>query len=54
MPLDAKAMVGSPGRIADWLASFAELGVGHLQLVLDPITASSMERMGEVLALIDR
>ncbi len=40
---------GSPGQIAETLAGFAEAGVGHLQMVLDPITLASIERCGAVL-----
>jgi alkanesulfonate monooxygenase SsuD/methylene tetrahydromethanopterin reductase-like flavin-dependent oxidoreductase (luciferase family) len=43
---------GSPGRIAETLAGFGEVGIGHLQLVLDPITLPAIERCGEVLEAI--
>lgn len=47
------AITGSPDQIAAGLASFAALGIEHLQLVLDPITVASVEAMGEVLAVLD-
>jgi alkanesulfonate monooxygenase SsuD/methylene tetrahydromethanopterin reductase-like flavin-dependent oxidoreductase (luciferase family) len=44
---------GSPAGIADHLAAMAEAGATHLQLVVDPITESSIERLGETLAALD-
>ena len=43
---------GSPETIAAALRAYGELGIGHLQLVLDPINAQSIERMAPVLALL--
>jgi len=40
---------GSVEQIADNLAGYAEVGVGHLQLVLDPITLPAIDRCGEIL-----
>lgn len=40
---------GPPGRIAEGLAAFEEMGIAHLQLVLDPITTASIERCGAIL-----
>jgi probable F420-dependent oxidoreductase len=45
------ALMGSPQQIADGLCAFAEIGVGHLQLVVDPITAGSIEELAPALAL---
>jgi hypothetical protein len=39
--------------MADRIASFAEVGASHVQLVLDPITEPSIELMGEVLTYLD-
>jgi alkanesulfonate monooxygenase SsuD/methylene tetrahydromethanopterin reductase-like flavin-dependent oxidoreductase (luciferase family) len=44
---------GDPGAIAEQLAAFADAGAQHLQLVLDPITRSSIEQLGQVLRLLD-
>lgn len=44
---------GSPARIAARLAEFADAGATHLQLVVDPITRSSIEELAEVLAVLD-
>jgi len=45
---------GSPEEIARSLAAFADVGVSHLQLVLDPITIESIEALGPVLEILDR
>ena len=45
---------GSDEEVARTLAAYADAGVSHLQLVLDPITTGSIERAGRVLELLDR
>jgi probable F420-dependent oxidoreductase len=45
------ALMGSPQQIADGLRAFADLGVSHVQLVVDPITAGSIEELAPALAL---
>src|SRR6476469_2825835 len=50
---DAKVAVVTPDDLADHVRALADLGAGHLQLVLDPITAESIEIVGEVLADLD-
>jgi alkanesulfonate monooxygenase SsuD/methylene tetrahydromethanopterin reductase-like flavin-dependent oxidoreductase (luciferase family) len=47
----SKALMGSSQQIADGLRAFAELGVGHVQLVVDPITLGSIEELAPALAL---
>ncbi len=42
-----------PEALADELRAYAELGVGHVMLVIDPITASSIADLQKVLALLD-
>jgi alkanesulfonate monooxygenase SsuD/methylene tetrahydromethanopterin reductase-like flavin-dependent oxidoreductase (luciferase family) len=44
---------GSAAEIADVLRAFAAAGARHVQLVVDPITQESIERLGDVLALLD-
>jgi alkanesulfonate monooxygenase SsuD/methylene tetrahydromethanopterin reductase-like flavin-dependent oxidoreductase (luciferase family) len=44
---------GSPADIAGHLAALAAAGATHLQLVLDPITEASVERLAESLAILD-
>ena len=45
----SKPVGGSAEQIATSLRSFAEAGVGHVQLVVDPITAESIEALGPAL-----
>jgi alkanesulfonate monooxygenase SsuD/methylene tetrahydromethanopterin reductase-like flavin-dependent oxidoreductase (luciferase family) len=45
---------GRAEDIADGLRAFAREGIGHLQLVLDPITPASLEALGPVLENLDR
>jgi probable F420-dependent oxidoreductase len=45
----SRALAGSTGQIADGLAAFAEVGIGHVQLVVDPITLESIEALGPVI-----
>lgn len=44
---------GSPERLADELRAYAAEGIGHVQLVLDPIDRASIERFSAVLRLLD-
>lgn len=47
----AQPLAGSAQQIADGLAAFAELGIGHVQLVVDPITIGSIEALAPALTL---
>ncbi|MGI9584660.1 MAG: LLM class flavin-dependent oxidoreductase [Acidimicrobiia bacterium] len=47
------AIEGDQEAIAQHIASIADLGVNHVQLVVDPITAESVEWLGGVLAALD-
>lgn len=51
---EAPPIAGPPEEIAEGLAAFAEVGISHLQLVLDPITVESIEALGPVLRILDR
>ena len=44
---------GDPETLAQALTGFAQLGVGHVQLVLDPISVESIEALAPALALLD-
>jgi alkanesulfonate monooxygenase SsuD/methylene tetrahydromethanopterin reductase-like flavin-dependent oxidoreductase (luciferase family) len=44
---------GSPERLAAALRAFAAEGVGHVQLVLDPITVESIRALAPTLSLLD-
>jgi probable F420-dependent oxidoreductase len=45
---------GSPEQMADALRGFAAAGIGHVQLVLDPITIGSIRALGLVLQHLDQ
>jgi probable F420-dependent oxidoreductase len=50
----APPIAGPPDEVANVLRAFAGQGIAHVQLVVDPITVDSIERLGEVLADLDR
>jgi alkanesulfonate monooxygenase SsuD/methylene tetrahydromethanopterin reductase-like flavin-dependent oxidoreductase (luciferase family) len=54
---DAKQAVrplqGSAESMAEELRAYAHQGIGHVQLVLDPISLESIERFAPVLQLLD-
>ncbi len=50
---DARVATVGPDNLADHIRGLAALGATHLQLVLDPITAESIEVVGQVLADLD-
>jgi hypothetical protein len=45
---------GAPDAVAEGLRAYARQGVGHVQLVVDPITAGSIEALAPVLDVLDR
>jgi|tagenome__1003787_1003787.scaffolds.fasta_scaffold20882557_2 alkanesulfonate monooxygenase SsuD/methylene tetrahydromethanopterin reductase-like flavin-dependent oxidoreductase (luciferase family) len=45
---------GPPEAIAAELRAYADAGIGHVQLVLDPITLASIEALAPVLEILDR
>jgi alkanesulfonate monooxygenase SsuD/methylene tetrahydromethanopterin reductase-like flavin-dependent oxidoreductase (luciferase family) len=47
---DAKVTTVTPDGLADHVRGLAEVGATHLQLVLDPITAESIQVVGEALS----
>ena len=49
----APALVGSPGEIAATLRALAEEGIGHVQLVIDPVTTPGVEALAPVLEALD-
>ena len=51
---DAEVTRVTPDDLADHVRRLASAGVTHVQLVLDPITAESIDVVGEVLAELDR
>jgi alkanesulfonate monooxygenase SsuD/methylene tetrahydromethanopterin reductase-like flavin-dependent oxidoreductase (luciferase family) len=50
---DAKVAGVTPETLADHVRGLAAAGATHLQLVLDPITAESIDTVGQVLADLD-
>jgi hypothetical protein len=51
---DARVTQVSPDHLGDHVRGLADAGATHLQLVLDPITAESIDVVAEVLADLDR
>jgi hypothetical protein len=44
----------TPSALAAELTAYAEMGIGHVQLVLDPITQRSIAALAPVLDLLDQ
>jgi probable F420-dependent oxidoreductase len=51
---EAEPLRGSPEELADVLRGFAAEGISHVQIVVDPITIDSVERLGPVLEALER
>ena len=51
-PTSSKPVEGTPERIAEHLRALAEAGAGTVQLVVDPIVPATLDRLGEVIALL--
>ncbi|MEN8039903.1 MAG: hypothetical protein ABFR95_00185, partial [Actinomycetota bacterium] len=49
----AEAIEGDHEHLAEHIMALQSLGVAHIQLVVDPITAESIEWLGGVLAILD-
>jgi probable F420-dependent oxidoreductase len=49
-----RALAGPASVIADELRAYARVGIGHVQLVVDPITTASVRALGPVLRELDR
>jgi probable F420-dependent oxidoreductase len=45
---------GTSEQLADGLRAYAGVGVSHVQLVVDPITAASIDALAPVVELLDR
>ena len=45
---------GTPEEMAAELRAYADEGIGHVQLVIDPITEASVAALAPVLELLDR
>jgi alkanesulfonate monooxygenase SsuD/methylene tetrahydromethanopterin reductase-like flavin-dependent oxidoreductase (luciferase family) len=51
---DVAPIVGDAAQIAESLLAFAREGIGHVQLVVEPITLDSIEQLVPVLEILDR
>jgi probable F420-dependent oxidoreductase len=49
-----RPLTGPPDAMAEAFRAYARAGIGHVQLVLDPIVASSIEALGPVMEALDR
>lgn len=49
---EALPIQGSPSEMAEALSSFADVGMDHLQLVLDPIDPAAVEEVAEVVSVM--
>jgi hypothetical protein len=50
----APPLEGSAAQMADELRAYAREGIGHVQLVVDPIDRASIAAFASVLAELDR
>ena len=50
---DASVTTVTPDDLGDHVRGMADVGATHLQLVLDPITAESIDTVGAALADLD-
>jgi probable F420-dependent oxidoreductase len=50
---DVRPLAGSPDEMADELRAYAGAGIGHVQLVIDPIDRPSVEGFAGVLRRLD-
>ena len=48
-----RPLEGAPSEMAEELRAYAQAGIGHVQLVIDPITRASIERFAPVLRILD-
>ena len=48
-----RPLEGATAEMADELRDYARSGIGHVQLVIDPITRDSIERFAPVLQMLD-
>lgn len=51
---DPEGLIGSPEALAERLQTFADAGVDHLVVMLDPSGVAGIERFGRVVEVLDR
>jgi probable F420-dependent oxidoreductase len=49
---DVEPITGSPAGIAESLSRFADVGMSHIQIVLDPIDARAVSELAEAVSLL--
>ncbi len=50
---DIEPLEGPPEVLAEVFRAYARAGIGHLQLVLDPVATASIEALAPVLEALD-
>ncbi|HYN64443.1 MAG TPA: LLM class flavin-dependent oxidoreductase, partial [Candidatus Limnocylindrales bacterium] len=51
LEVTASALTGSPEQLAAELQAYADLGVGHVQVALEPTTPPAIQHLGEAVTL---
>lgn len=51
LEITSSAITGSPGQLAAELQVYADLGVGHVQVALEPTTPPAIRHLGEAVAM---
>ena len=52
LPITESTLTGSPAELAEAFHAYAELGVGHLQVALEPTTPPAIHHLGAAVSLL--